>query len=107
MIFGNLILRKVFVATTAHQMSYLRLKCTKFIFDWGSASDPAFKAGEEKGREREERKREERRGQRGKGRGEKGGEGKGTGGENREGNGGDTPGPGPQDFESRTAPGYS
>ena len=24
-----------------HQMSYLRLKCTKFDFGWGSAPDPA------------------------------------------------------------------
>ena len=38
--FGHLILRKInkFVATRSQ---ILRLKCTKFKFDWGSAPDPA------------------------------------------------------------------
>jgi len=37
--FGHLIIRKIikFVAT---RCQILRLKCTKFNFDWGSAPDP-------------------------------------------------------------------
>ena len=36
-IFGQLILRKIIVAT---RCQILRLKYTKFDFDWGSAPDP-------------------------------------------------------------------
>ena len=38
--FGHFILRKI-IENYCHQMSYLRLKCTKFDFGWVSAPDPA------------------------------------------------------------------
>jgi len=38
--FGQLILRKIF-KIVATRCQILRLKCTKFDFGWGSASDPA------------------------------------------------------------------
>ena len=41
--FGHLILRKIF-KFVATRRQILRLKCTKFDFDWGSAPDPAKKA---------------------------------------------------------------
>ena len=38
--FGQLILSKI-IKIVATSCQILRLKCTKFDFDWGSASDPA------------------------------------------------------------------
>ena len=38
--FGQLILRKI-IRIVATRCQILRLKCTKFDFDWGSAPDPA------------------------------------------------------------------
>ena len=80
--FGQLILRKN-IKIVATRCQFLRPKCTKVDFGWGSAPDPAgvaysappdplavFKGPTSKGRE-------------GKGRGEKGGR-KGEGGEGRE-----------------------
>ena len=80
--FGQLILRKN-VKIVATRCQFLRPKCTKVDFGWGSAPDPAggaysappdplavFKGPTSEGRE-------------GKGRGEKGGR-KGEGGEGRE-----------------------
>jgi len=41
--FGKLILRKI-IKITATRYHILQLKCTKFHFGWGSASDPAGEA---------------------------------------------------------------
>jgi len=38
--FGHLILTKI-IKIVATRCDILRLKCTKFDFDWGSAPDPA------------------------------------------------------------------
>jgi len=38
--FGQLILRKI-ITIVATKCQILRLKCTKFDFGWGSATDPA------------------------------------------------------------------
>ena len=38
--FGQLILRRI-IKIVATRCPILRLKCTKFDFGWGSASDPA------------------------------------------------------------------
>jgi len=50
--FVQLILRKI-IKIVSTRCQILRLKCTQFDFGWGTAPDPAEKAGEGEGREGE------------------------------------------------------